>query len=90
MNVRIPKKIRIRFWLAAIRVWFSHHACDAGTLRVIFILMRVILTQYVLNYFLLQYLHKSKVQARLKNYHSQAYRIYTLRGIVTEPYSVSI
>jgi hypothetical protein len=65
---RTNKKFRIKFWLAAIphaRVWFSHHvcvfgtlgviwhsACDLNNLHVIWTLIRVILTRYVLNYFI--------------------------------------
>jgi hypothetical protein len=44
------KKIRIGFWLWLYH-WFYTHVYGFGTLRVIYTLMREILTRYVLNYF---------------------------------------
>jgi hypothetical protein len=51
-------------------------------------LMRVILTHYVLNYFITIYIHKPKLQVHTCGRH--ACRINTLRSIVTLPYCMSV
>jgi hypothetical protein len=86
-------------------VWFWHPELDFGTLlvfwtiihviftlmHVIWILMPVILTCFVLNYFITIYTQTfaaGTCLGPLKNYHPHACQINTLRGIVTVPYFV--